>query len=124
MSTGIPNLGNADITGSAHNGRRPSQVHGHIEYAKGVVSETIGSMVNSSSWQQSGESHKASGIAEMRSAKEMVDKDLRSHYPERNATTLKTEGKSQNMLGKTIGCQGMVERGGEKEQIGDMLKKN
>ncbi|KAF8247007.1 hypothetical protein K440DRAFT_661642 [Wilcoxina mikolae CBS 423.85] len=124
MSTGIPNFGNtkppSDPTPTS-TGRRPSQVHGHAKYAKGVVNETIGQMTNSPSWQASGAENKAAGIAEMRAAKEVVDKDLRENYQTRDPQRLKTEGKSQNALGKTVGCQGMVERGGEKVETGETL---
>ncbi|KAF8537828.1 hypothetical protein BDD12DRAFT_981908 [Trichophaea hybrida] len=127
MSIGVPNLGNikppTDPTNTS-TGRRPSQVHGHAEYAKGVVNETIGQMANSPSWQASGIEDKAAGIAEMRAGKEMVDKDPRENYQTRDRQRLKTEGKSQNVLGKTVGCQGMVKRGGEKVEAGERLGKS
>jgi hypothetical protein len=81
-------------------------------------------MTNSPSWQAAGVDDKAAGIAEMRAAKEAVDKDLRENYQARDPQRLKTEGKSQNVLGKTVGCQGMVERGGEKIETGERLRRD
>jgi hypothetical protein len=79
-------------------------------------------MANSPSWTEAGTENKVAGVAEMRAAKEQTDKTLREEYPHRNPEILKSEGKTQNVFGKAVGCEGMEERGEEKVQTGERLK--
>jgi hypothetical protein len=79
-------------------------------------------MTGSPSWTESASDDKAAGVAEMRAAKDESDKGLREDYPHRDPDGLKSEGRKQSLFGKTIGCAGMEERGGEKVQTGERLK--
>jgi len=139
MSTGIPNLNTrmnrpseadaararaefeaGDTSGDAP--ENPSQLRGHAKYVKGAASDAIGNLTASTSWKESGHRAKADGIAEMRAAKAQTDSDLHSDsYPNRNPNVLKAEGRAQNTTGRTLGCLGMEERGGEKVRAAEGL---
>ncbi|KAA8894772.1 hypothetical protein FN846DRAFT_912535 [Sphaerosporella brunnea] len=124
MSTGVPNLGSSPPSADASSERPASQVRGHAKYVKGVVDETIGQVAGAPSWIESGHESKAQGVAEMRAAKSEKDKDLRESYAHRDPDWLKSEGKQEALLGRTVGCGGMEERGEEKVQTGERMKRD
>ena len=63
--------------------------------------ETIGNLSGSAPWQAAGQDDKAAAVEEMRAAKQTT---VETQNP--------TVGKVEEMLGKGVGCEGMVEEGG------------
>ncbi|KAI5801261.1 hypothetical protein EDC01DRAFT_764726 [Geopyxis carbonaria] len=119
MSTGVPNI-NPGSSSSNAGGKPPSQLKGHAKWVKGVANETIGNLTSSPSWQASGAADKAEGIGMMRAAKERVDTyKQQNEYPRRGSGTLKAEGQTEGILGRTLGCGGMEERGTEKVTLAE-----
>ncbi|MCJ1295068.1 hypothetical protein MMC34_006629 [Xylographa carneopallida] len=78
-----------------------SMLHGHAAYVAGAAKETIGNLSGSAPWQAAGQDDKAAAVEEMRAAKQTT---VETQNP--------TVGKVEEMLGKGVGCEGMVEEGG------------
>lgn len=79
-------------------------------------------MTKSASWQEAGAEDKAAAVVEMRAAKEQGDDGLRQTFAERDPAMLQTEGARQGALGRVVGCEGMVQRGGDKVRAGRQLE--
>ncbi|MCJ1288415.1 hypothetical protein MMC26_007772 [Xylographa opegraphella] len=79
-----------------------SMLHGHAAYVAGAAKETIGNLSGSAPWQTAGQDDKAAAVDEMRAAKEASG----------SQTQNPTVGKVEEMVGKGVGCEGMVEEGG------------
>ncbi|MCJ1404112.1 hypothetical protein MMC11_007337 [Xylographa trunciseda] len=79
-----------------------SMLHGHAAYVAGAAKETIGNISGSEPWQTAGQNDKAAAVDEMRAAKEVSG----------SQTQNPTVGRVEEMVGKGVGCEGMVEEGG------------
>jgi len=91
---------------ASNNEKQASMLGGHIQYAKGVVEETIGKVTSSHPWQESGKQDTAAGIKEMKKANaqntsEPAQSDL--------------GGKIEEVAGRAAGCEGMEREGLERQ---------
>ncbi|KAI8824207.1 uncharacterized protein EV422DRAFT_564913 [Fimicolochytrium jonesii] len=94
---------------------QPSLVHGHVQYVKGAVEETVGSMLNAPAWTESGKNDKALGEAEMRAADQSTQatRDA-SNASRENKSLLEKEGQAEGLAGRAAFCPGMQKHGEEK----------
>lgn len=67
--------------------------------------------VFSSKLKESGAALKESGLAEMRAAKVIGDGEVAENIASADPARLSTEGKSQGLVGRILGCEGMKDRG-------------
>lgn len=59
---------------------------------------------------ESGIAAKEAGIAEMRAAKEIGDKNVEQNMASGGPMRLNVEGRGEGLAGKILGCEGMKER--------------
>lgn len=73
----------------------------------------------SQSLRASGQAAKASGIEEMRAAKEIADKRVENRLQNKKASVpLIVEGQGEHLAGWALGCEGMKQRGERKVEVG------
>ncbi|PNS19939.1 hypothetical protein CAC42_7906 [Sphaceloma murrayae] len=89
---------------SSSNEQQPGLIGGHATYVKGAVEEVIGKATGSAPWTESGTSDKQQGIGAMKAASQQRD----SHS--------QGMGKVEEVAGKVVGCEGMVEEGKESKK--------
>ncbi|KAL2256172.1 hypothetical protein VTK26DRAFT_2081 [Humicola hyalothermophila] len=77
----------------------PGLLAGHAEYIKGAAESTIGSLVGSQAWRDSGEHDKAHARAALQAAVEHRD-PAKSGY-----------GRAEEIAGRLTGCEGMRHEG-------------
>ncbi|OCL01295.1 hypothetical protein AOQ84DRAFT_307016 [Glonium stellatum] len=78
--------------------QHPGLVAGHAQYIKGAAVNTIGKLSGSQEWSASGEETKQHAVEAMREAGEKRDPN-------------QGFGKTEETLGKTLGCEGMQKEG-------------
>ncbi|KAA8907547.1 hypothetical protein FN846DRAFT_906576 [Sphaerosporella brunnea] len=92
------------------NATPPSQPLAHLKYLEGTAAEVLGTVFSRCKLRDAGKHIKESAIADMRKAKEIADKKVMAKIAEESPTRLSVEGKTEGLLGKVVGCQGMKER--------------
>jgi hypothetical protein len=70
----------------------------------------LGKVFSRCKLEKTGKQIKESAIQEMRKAKELEDKKVQEKIMQESPTRLSLEGKTEGLLGKVIGCEGMKER--------------
>ncbi|KAH7355329.1 hypothetical protein BKA65DRAFT_425492 [Rhexocercosporidium sp. MPI-PUGE-AT-0058] len=90
------------------NDKQASMIGGHAQYAKGYVEETVGNLIGSKEWQESGKTDAEAGIGEMKAANQQ-----RTSEPAASRIGSRVE----ELAGKAAGCEGM-----EKEGVGRQSK--
>ncbi|KNC97815.1 uncharacterized protein SPPG_06810 [Spizellomyces punctatus DAOM BR117] len=101
---------------SNQNVAEPSLTHGHLQYAKGVVEETIGNVTGSESWKTSGHTDKAQAQAELQAADKLSEESRQANNANRDRKWLEREGKAEEVVGKIGGCGGLQHHGQEKQE--------
>ncbi|KAI5776806.1 hypothetical protein EDC01DRAFT_784595 [Geopyxis carbonaria] len=89
----------------------PSQVKGHARWIAGCTETALGTLTFSRKLKAAGAVARASGITEMRAAKQIGDLKVRQKMEGKGPVTLSAEGRGEGMVGRLLGCQGMRERG-------------
>ncbi|ROW16829.1 hypothetical protein VPNG_01504 [Cytospora leucostoma] len=84
---------------ASNQNQQPGLVAAHAEYAKGATEAAIGAVTGSQAWTASGEQAKAHAVSDMKTASEGRDSSTRGY------------GKAEEVAGRAVGCEGMVDEG-------------
>eukprot|EP01097_Dermamoeba_algensis_P000887 TRINITY_DN1327_c0_g1_i3.p1 TRINITY_DN1327_c0_g1~~TRINITY_DN1327_c0_g1_i3.p1 ORF type:complete len:106 (-),score=26.58 TRINITY_DN1327_c0_g1_i3:125-442(-) len=97
-------------------------IHGHYQYAKGATEESIGNLIGSPEWQESGKRDKDAAVQELRAANATTDQTAsatayKGDTNSNSTTSSVISGSLEKNIGKAVGCQGMVHNGEQKEAV-------
>ncbi|RPA83045.1 hypothetical protein BJ508DRAFT_324925 [Ascobolus immersus RN42] len=119
-STGTPDLSKTPAASNS----APSQIHGHMQYVKGVVEEKIGDLTGSQAYKESGVNDQQQARSEIRAAaaEHPSDSPLNSAQHTNPGMYDKVVGTAEEKIGSAVGCPGV--QGYGKDHLGEEHRKN